>query len=625
MNLMSPSRLLASVATLTLVAALAACSSSQLARGVPQSIDGGTQLVVPALWASDSSGASGVEPATVWVDSSRTSDQLAYEVNLSDVEAKGGGPMWQAATSSAAAIGSLFSGFDPDDIAYRFDITGPIDGPSAGAILTVGVLAALNNHALDDKTTMTGTISPDGSIGAVGLIPLKIRAAAAEGYSRVLLPAMLTKVNDPDTGKRIDTEVYAKELGVEVVFVRTLPEAYELFTGHSLFPVGAGEPYSFAEFPKLDKARTAATTGLQAVVQARLDAHSDAPTAAVTQLEESRRATSNADPTTAFALAVDALNLFSDWQGETNFRQGVAEVGAEEARSEFAETLDGQLNVIEAQLDEVANTAAAMHVAEALALPGALGWLTYGKAVLSSMKTELSALSEPVDVEKLTDYAGLAAQIVAQCESLFPLMISVLEATPASKSNQDKAVNQFLSGYTNFLVSAGDANLGYLEATVGLSESAESRFTVLELVPVVVELGRNAEAVQPGVESLTIEVEELSTAMTYFVASTSLVTSFSAYGAPEMWLSESEAVAAGDAYLEDAIQQSDQLVSSLSAHLLTKDLNAGFAVWSADWGTAAYEALAEQGSASRGASLALNELWYDVITALSMNAYIDSN
>ncbi len=176
--------------------ALSSCAT-QPQIGELRSVDGGTQIIVPALWADAKSEASGIEPATVWVDPNRTSDQLAYEVNLSDVQAKGGGAQWQAATSTAAAIGTLFSGRDPDDVACKFDITGPIDGPSAGGVLTVGVLAALNQHALFPSVTMTGTISPDGSIGPVGLIPFKLKAAAEAGFETVLLPAALTTMLNP--------------------------------------------------------------------------------------------------------------------------------------------------------------------------------------------------------------------------------------------------------------------------------------------------------------------------------------------------------------------------------------------------------------------------------------------
>jgi uncharacterized protein len=63
-----------------------------------------------------------------------------------------------------------------------------IGGPSAGAIMTVAVIALLENWTLDNNTIMTGMINPDGSIGPVGGIPYKIDAAHSVGATRFLIP-----------------------------------------------------------------------------------------------------------------------------------------------------------------------------------------------------------------------------------------------------------------------------------------------------------------------------------------------------------------------------------------------------------------------------------------------------
>ena len=116
------------------------CSSPQPVAGAIEQIDGGFQITVPVLWADPASGASGVEPALVWAGDDAATD---FRIDLRDLEAKGAGAAWQAASATAAAVGSLYSGLDPRDVDVSFTVTGPIDGPSAGAALTVGVLAAL--------------------------------------------------------------------------------------------------------------------------------------------------------------------------------------------------------------------------------------------------------------------------------------------------------------------------------------------------------------------------------------------------------------------------------------------------------------------------------------------------
>jgi len=75
---------------------------------------------------------------------------------------------------------------------------------------------------------MTGTIDKDGSIGPVGGIPDKIRAAAREGYRTVLIPE--GQRYDP----RWNIDRLAWDLNVDVKEVGTIDEAYHLMTGGTL-------------------------------------------------------------------------------------------------------------------------------------------------------------------------------------------------------------------------------------------------------------------------------------------------------------------------------------------------------------------------------------------------------
>ena len=123
---------LGSVATLGM--SLAGCGSTTPERAGLQTIDGGRQITVPVLWSDPSRAIGGVEPAVVKVgDGSATN----FSSDLRDLEAKGAGAAWTAASASAAAVGALYSGRDPSDIDVSFTVSGPIDGPSAGALLTV--------------------------------------------------------------------------------------------------------------------------------------------------------------------------------------------------------------------------------------------------------------------------------------------------------------------------------------------------------------------------------------------------------------------------------------------------------------------------------------------------------
>jgi len=63
-----------------------------------------------------------------------------------------------------------------------------VDGPSAGAAMTVLLVSTLLNRSIRQDVIITGTISPDGSVGPVGGIVEKAEAAARAGAKIFLVP-----------------------------------------------------------------------------------------------------------------------------------------------------------------------------------------------------------------------------------------------------------------------------------------------------------------------------------------------------------------------------------------------------------------------------------------------------
>ena len=102
------------------------------------------------------------------------------------------------------------------------------DGPSAGGVMTVGFAALLKGDRLRRGIAFTGTICKDGTIGQVGGIPDKIRAAAREGYRTILIPH--GQRDDP----RWNITRLAWDLNVDVEEVSRVEEAYHLMTGGTL-------------------------------------------------------------------------------------------------------------------------------------------------------------------------------------------------------------------------------------------------------------------------------------------------------------------------------------------------------------------------------------------------------
>ncbi|MSY22787.1 MAG: hypothetical protein F2668_07390, partial [Actinobacteria bacterium] len=193
------------------------------------------RVTVQALWygtSSEGQVVSGVTPVEITAVADDPDSPLA--VDLRGLQAEGAGPMWTAATSVAAVQAVLESGVDPRIGQLQYSLNEEIDGPSAGALMTVGSLAAIAGEQISESITMTGTVLPDGSVGAVAGIPAKIRAAAEAGFTQVLIPVGSEVSVDPSTKLAVDTIDQGKSLGVKVTPVGSIPEAYALLTGKLL-------------------------------------------------------------------------------------------------------------------------------------------------------------------------------------------------------------------------------------------------------------------------------------------------------------------------------------------------------------------------------------------------------
>jgi predicted ATP-dependent protease len=161
----------------------------------------------------------------------------------------------QTSVRTAAAVVETLTGASFGNTDIILTITSnvtvdAVDGPSAGAAITVALLAALKHVEVLDGVYMTGTINSDGSVGKVGGVPYKAVAAAEEGAEVIIVPAGQGTVTlyEPKTiqlGRRtlityekvtMLLEEYLRESGysVRVVEAASALEAYMEFTGQPL-------------------------------------------------------------------------------------------------------------------------------------------------------------------------------------------------------------------------------------------------------------------------------------------------------------------------------------------------------------------------------------------------------
>ncbi|GJL58273.1 MAG: hypothetical protein NPIRA03_11300 [Nitrospirales bacterium] len=136
-------------------------------------------------------------------------------------------PFTQVAIQSGIVSAARMAGLDPKtwNVFLKFPSPGvTIYGDSLTAMVSVVTLAMANDNSILLNRVMTGKVTRDGHIGAVGGIPLKIQAAYAEHISRVIIP---------DDRFPEDSEWQTPFL-MQISPVNTVLQAYQMLTGTSL-------------------------------------------------------------------------------------------------------------------------------------------------------------------------------------------------------------------------------------------------------------------------------------------------------------------------------------------------------------------------------------------------------
>ena len=134
------------------------------------------------------------------------------------------------------------------DVIFSINAPGQVpsvDGPSAGALMTLLVISAIEKKPLREDITLTGTIDQDGNIGAIGGVVEKAQAANASGKSLFLLPQananllLYTQQTRQYYGfsiiqqvpKSVDAKTYIQStIGVPVQYVNTIDDVLKIAT-----------------------------------------------------------------------------------------------------------------------------------------------------------------------------------------------------------------------------------------------------------------------------------------------------------------------------------------------------------------------------------------------------------
>jgi uncharacterized protein len=169
---------------------------------------------------------------------------------------------FQGAATAAARVVTRLLGLNFSNYNYYFKVQGDaviIGGPSAGVAMSIAVYSALTGKPINRSVTVTGMISPDGTVGPVGGVYEKAQAVAQAGAKIFLVPPGQSIVTQYQTVvKRIGpfryyttqpvvinlTDYAYKNWGLRVVEVTTLTDALYYFFGVKI-------PASYTKAPYL--------------------------------------------------------------------------------------------------------------------------------------------------------------------------------------------------------------------------------------------------------------------------------------------------------------------------------------------------------------------------------------
>ncbi len=133
---------------------------------------------------------------------------------------------------TAVAAAAKGVGYDPRFLRVRLSVRTSIlqnglyiDGPSAGAILAVGVTSALLGDPIRPDVCMSGTINENQEVGSVGGLEEKIKGCRQLRYREMVVPFGQTSMDLALKGMGGD---------IKITEVSTLGAAYQTATGQSI-------------------------------------------------------------------------------------------------------------------------------------------------------------------------------------------------------------------------------------------------------------------------------------------------------------------------------------------------------------------------------------------------------
>jgi hypothetical protein len=448
-------RLLTVLVPVLLVGTLAAADASG-ARDLPV-------VRVEALWygkAADGSIQAGVTPVTV--AASYDDPMTPLLVDTGGLRAAGAGPMWTAATAVAEIQAVLIAGVDPRKVQVTYSLKEAIDGPSAGALLSAASLASIRGVPLLPRTTMTGTVLPDGSVGPVSGISDKVRAARAAGFTRVLVP--VGPSTDLTTGKPVDLVALGRSLGVEVIPVSDVPAAYALLTGTTdVAQAAPPAPIASGVLSLLERrSRALLASGRTGVAasSATSDPEIQAALPGVTRwLDVAEDELGRGDTVRAFAAAAEAGQALQEYAALERAHQQAPSLSlADRVAQVRAEAAASKVEIQRAVMETAATPVTT--VEQLAALPDVLAWGLFAMTSMDVADGQLSTVKNQSDLDAAIRFVETAR---FEAETYMPATAESLSAIGGKPLADPGRAGELLDAYAALLADGADANAAYAD------------------------------------------------------------------------------------------------------------------------------------------------------------------
>ena len=200
--------------------------SSKPVEAVEQASSYSIKYSLPVLSVHESSGGVCGSCAFLPMTITRTESAAPLRVSFSEDMPSGIGATIRNSLWKAALIAALQNASTLQGVSISLGFSGRYDGPSAGAVMCLAIMSALDGRVFPDDFAMTGALLPDGTVGLVGDVAEKLKAAAGNPkIKRVAIPAFESFVRIADE-EWVDLFEYGRSLGLEVRPVESIFDAY---------------------------------------------------------------------------------------------------------------------------------------------------------------------------------------------------------------------------------------------------------------------------------------------------------------------------------------------------------------------------------------------------------------